>query len=585
MRTLFVFLFCTFSVFSQTEPKVTIFYEYTADGYALYAANDEEFPVTIEFDFDLLNLKVVREGPSAIVVPAEAKKRKLVNLVAINVLKGYSFEYTHTVKKGAIKANLEDTIAVSDRAAIKAKEFSKNVDTTDDPKVAKAKLNPRDLRESRIDQEPSNVKPAIGIESKPITSTETLETAKPIETKVDIVAKPIVKTEPTQVAIAKAVKKKERENKKLAEEKLVKKKRVVEIKPGPTKTVGVSTAITGKDLADKAVTQQAASKPVTAPKPKKVIEPIVERTSVEVAIAESSEKKPEVIKSTEAMLKSTDPAVKDVSTSVTTTKPVAVVNSESSKLKETASKPKVAENPKVVTKHETGKPAIAVTTPKKEASSKPEVAERSKVVAKPKTVKPAIVVTTPEKEPVTDVVEIKNVEKPKVEYTITGKYDAAFQYHLPYSKNAVFTVSQGYQGSISHQNKFALDFSMPSGTTIYSSREGTVLDVVENNSQGCATQDCAKYDNYIIIRHSDGSFAKYAHIKADGAVVAIGDVISLGQLIGYTGKTGWTDAPTLHFEVFVQKEKEQKTIKTNFLTGDGTDYGILAEKRRYKREY
>lgn len=568
MKTSFFFVFCTLSVFAQVEPKVIIFYEYTADGYALYAANDEEYPVTIQFDFDLLNLKVARNGSSAIVVRAEANKQKLLDLMAINVLKGYSFEYTHTVKKGAVKANLKDIIAVSDRVTLKAKEFSKNVDTTDEPVVSSANRNPRDLRESRIAKNTSS-------RPKPIAFAEPVATTKLTETKLDI--KPIVKSESTQVAIAKAVKKKEREKKKREKKKRARKNPVAVTKTKPSKTVVTSKMVEEKVPVAKTVTPIATEKPIVVvikPDPV-VIKPRVENTSVQVATAEPVKKKR--AKKTPVVVVNTEP-----------TKTVAA--STTIEAKDTAKKtviPIVTAEPikkKRTRKKRTKKKPVVVAT-KSIVISKPIEVTKSVAVTKTETVKPAVTVATPIKRPVIDIVESKKDKKTKIEYAITGKYDAAFQYHLPYSRGATFTISQGYQGAVSHQGKFALDFRMPSGTAIYSAREGTVFKVVENNSQSYASQDCAKYDNYIIINHPDGSFAKYAHIGKDRASVVKGDVISVGQLIGYTGNTGWTGIPALHFEVFVQKEQEQKTIKTNFLTGDGSDYGILGEQRQYRKEY
>lgn len=639
MKTLLFFIFCTFSVLVQAEPKVIIFYEYTADGYALFAANDEEYPVTLEFDFDLLNLKVVRDGPSSIVVPAEANKHKLLDLVAINVLKGYSFEYTFTVKKGAVKANLKDIIAVSDRAALKAKELSKNVDTTDEPVISNANRNPRDLRESRIKRKAS---------SKPVNSSDPVATTNPVEVKLDANNKPIVKTEPTQVAIAKAVKKREREEKRKAEMELAKKRPVAVAKTESSKTVVASSTIEVKELAKKDITPVAKAEPIAKTKPEPVVVPKVENKSSEVAIAEPVKKKrnkkkrskKKRAKKTPVAVAKTEP-VKTVIASTTieakkplekkvtlevTSKPIVqakpepvktvvastTIETEKTAEMEVTSKPISQAKPdpvvKPVVKSTSTEVAIAEPVKKKrvkrkKSKKKPVVVATKPIVTskpvekptpiaiekttatQPKIIKPAVTVKTPEEKPVAEVIEPKKEEKIKPTYAVTGKYDAAFQYHLPFSKGATFTISQGYQGAISHQSKFALDFATPLGTAIYSTREGTVLEVIENNSQGCASQDCAKYDNFIVINHPDGSFAKYAHIRMDGAVVAEGDVISVGQLIGYTGNTGWTATPALHFEVFVQKEKEQKTIKTNFLTGDGSDYGILMEQRRYKKEY
>jgi murein DD-endopeptidase MepM/ murein hydrolase activator NlpD len=55
------------------------------------------------------------------------------------------------------------------------------------------------------------------------------------------------------------------------------------------------------------------------------------------------------------------------------------------------------------------------------------------------------------------------------------------------------------------------------------------------------------YGNLALIEHSDGYFTAYAH--ADRFVVARGDHVARGQVIGYVGTSGGVGTPQLHFEV------------------------------------
>jgi hypothetical protein len=54
----------------------------------------------------------------------------------------------------------------------------------------------------------------------------------------------------------------------------------------------------------------------------------------------------------------------------------------------------------------------------------------------------------------------------------------------------------------------------------------------------------------IIVFHNDGTFSQYAHFKKDGIVVKEGDTLKKGQLIGYSGNTGQSTEPHLHFVVY-----------------------------------
>lgn len=165
------------------------------------------------------------------------------------------------------------------------------------------------------------------------------------------------------------------------------------------------------------------------------------------------------------------------------------------------------------------------------------------------------------------------------------KYDSNFKYYLPFQKGAEYWLSQGYNGSISHQNENALDFKMPIGTKIYAARGGVVVDVEESFSKSCTTGDCAKYNNFILVYHTDGTFAEYTHIKKNGAEIKIGDKVKIGQFIGYSGDVGWATGPHLHFIVFFQRLKTRETLKTKFLTDTGKKAISLIEKEKYLREY
>jgi len=167
-------------------------------------------------------------------------------------------------------------------------------------------------------------------------------------------------------------------------------------------------------------------------------------------------------------------------------------------------------------------------------------------------------------------------------------YDSDYKYDLPFQKGKSFNVYQGYNGTFSHQNEYSLDFTMPEGTEITASREGLVIDVIQNNNQGCPTKDCAKLGNYISILHSDGTIAQYFHLKQNGAKVNIGENVKKNQIIGFSGNTGWSNGPHLHFTCYLPSntgEKQRKTIKTLFRTGDGNKTEYLTEKKTYSKEY
>ncbi len=165
------------------------------------------------------------------------------------------------------------------------------------------------------------------------------------------------------------------------------------------------------------------------------------------------------------------------------------------------------------------------------------------------------------------------------------KYDIDFPYSLPYKEGEEYSIGQGYNGKISHQGEFALDFIMPIGTEITAARDGIVVDVQDSNTETCMSKDCAEFNNYIVIYHEDGTMAEYTHIDTKGSLVKKGDVVKRGDKIGLSGNIGWSSGPHLHFFSFVSDiEKGRRSIRTKFRT-EGNKLEFLQEKKSYKKDY
>jgi murein DD-endopeptidase MepM/ murein hydrolase activator NlpD len=169
--------------------------------------------------------------------------------------------------------------------------------------------------------------------------------------------------------------------------------------------------------------------------------------------------------------------------------------------------------------------------------------------------------------------------------TLKDNSDATYNYNLPFKRGATFKISQGYNGTKTHQNKFALDFSMPIGAAIFSIREGVVVKVVDNNTKTCYQKECSKFNNLLLVYHKNGTFSEYSHINTNSALVKPGDKITKGQLIAKSGNIGFSSGPHLHLVVFNQKIDKRETFKTKFKINDGTKAIYLEEKEIYSRNY
>ena len=167
---------------------------------------------------------------------------------------------------------------------------------------------------------------------------------------------------------------------------------------------------------------------------------------------------------------------------------------------------------------------------------------------------------------------------------VTKKHDPNYVYDLPFSKGTGFKVYQGYNGSFSHRNEYAIDFTMPEGTPVLAARDGKVVRVVQHNNQSCPSEDCKQYNNVVTILHEDGSFASYAHLKYNGSLVKVGDIVKKGVKIALSGNTGYSSGPHLHFVCFQPEFGKYATVETKFKIGSNR-VGNLNEGTVYQRDY
>ena len=115
--------------------------------------------------------------------------------------------------------------------------------------------------------------------------------------------------------------------------------------------------------------------------------------------------------------------------------------------------------------------------------------------------------------------------------------------------------------------KYAIDFTVPEGTPIYASLSGEVVFIKDDSKIGGNDEKYSEFGNRIVIKHRNKEYSAYEHLKHKGAVVIKDQKIKTGQLIGYSGNTGWSHKPHLHFEVFTnptKNESEGKTVAIQF---------------------
>ncbi|MZI93157.1 peptidoglycan DD-metalloendopeptidase family protein [Vibrio sp. CAIM 722] len=92
------------------------------------------------------------------------------------------------------------------------------------------------------------------------------------------------------------------------------------------------------------------------------------------------------------------------------------------------------------------------------------------------------------------------------------------------------------------------DFAVNIGTPIYAPADG-VVEVTRPSNQDSG--------NYLRIQHSFGFTSSYSHMSKFST--KMGDFVHKGDLIGYSGNTGLTSGPHLHYEIrFVGRSLDPK---------------------------
>ena len=166
------------------------------------------------------------------------------------------------------------------------------------------------------------------------------------------------------------------------------------------------------------------------------------------------------------------------------------------------------------------------------------------------------------------------------------EHDDDHRYLLPFAHGAKYGLTQGYHGDFTHhgENTYALDFDMEIGTPVHAARGGTVVEVKQDSAAGGPSVRFDGHANYILIQHEDGSFGNYVHLEYRGALVEPGETVEAGQRIGYSGNTGRTSGPHLHFDVRVpQEDGEMQSIPTTFIGHTGEP--ITLEENEYYYGY
>ena len=130
---------------------------------------------------------------------------------------------------------------------------------------------------------------------------------------------------------------------------------------------------------------------------------------------------------------------------------------------------------------------------------------------------------------------------------------------VPFHGRFRVTATWGATTGATHATP-AIDFAMPIGTLVYAAGRG-VVDFTSKDPRNCnpskhgttyarGIQWCIDHGlngTRIRIHHDDGTYTMYVHLSAIRAGIAPGTRVVTGQSIGWSGNSGISTGPHLHF--------------------------------------
>ena len=109
-------------------------------------------------------------------------------------------------------------------------------------------------------------------------------------------------------------------------------------------------------------------------------------------------------------------------------------------------------------------------------------------------------------------------------------------YRQPFTGD--YPITQRFGKTEYSEKHTGIDYGCPSDTPILASEAGEVIYAGWRNGG---------YGYCVFIHHNDGNTTIYEHLNK--VCVSVGQKVSQSQIIGYSGSTGNSTGPHLHFEV------------------------------------
>ena len=109
-----------------------------------------------------------------------------------------------------------------------------------------------------------------------------------------------------------------------------------------------------------------------------------------------------------------------------------------------------------------------------------------------------------------------------------------------------------------------IDLAVSVGTPLKASLTGTI----QATGNTDAVRGCYSYGKWVLIKHGNGLSTLYAHMSQ--VSVSQGQAVTTGEVIGFSGSTGYATGPHLHFTVYASDAVQVRKLGTNTPCGQAT---------------
>lgn len=141
-------------------------------------------------------------------------------------------------------------------------------------------------------------------------------------------------------------------------------------------------------------------------------------------------------------------------------------------------------------------------------------------------------------------------------------------------------LSQGIRG-VTHNGRmeYAYDYAAGIGTPIYAMRPGQVISIQDKYPDRGGDKEQIHRFNHVWLEHDGGYRSAYVHLQQGfrrRVNLKVGDQVKAGQIIGYSGNSGWSSGPHLHVEVHRAEERFRFTQTVPFAISNSCSLGRQA---------